>query len=382
MTLTKQKIVTVGWTYTSKCNLNCVHCYNSSSINPQSGEMPLDDAMGVLQRLRDYGVEDLNYGGGENTMVPQFWTIARYAKKLGFHQSLTTNGTLMDEAMADDCAELFDDVGVSIDFHQAMDNDKFRLSMGGGTFTKAVHAAKLLVERKVNMEVVMCLNRLNCKPETLQGMIEMCEGLGVGSLRMNTFRPVGRGEYDTQLTMNPQELEQAYRFFFDKMSKNSTKITTPDPLFSLLGGQYMTDIGCPCGKTSMRIQSNGDVTPCVFMPISAGNILRDSIDDIHNSELFQRFQHQEPIGKCTICPRWNICKGGCIGRKWALNGSFDGPDPLCWWEPGMAVGILPELVNQGSYNIHERYLCTFYFPIEQKREEVAPLAMAISGAYR
>ncbi|MFH1898037.1 MAG: radical SAM protein [Candidatus Desantisbacteria bacterium] len=377
MTLTKttQKIVTVGWTYTSKCNLNCVHCYNSSSINHQAGEMPLDDAMRVLQRLKDYGVEDINYGGGENTMVPQFWAIARYAKKLGFHQSLTTNGTLMDEDMADACAELFDDVGVSIDFHQSAPNDEFRLSMGGGTFTKAVHAARLLVDRKVNIEVVMCLNRLNCKPETLQGMIEMCEGLGVGSLRMNTFRPVGRGEYDTRLTMNPQELEEAYRFFFDKMSAKSTRITTPDPLFSLLGGQYMTDTGCPCGKTSMRIQSNGDVTPCVFMPLSAGNILRDSIDDIQNSELFQRFQHQEPTGKCSICPRWNICKGGCIGRKWALNGSFDGPDPLCWWEPGMAVGILPELVNSGNYNIHERYLCTFYFPISQ-REEAAPLAMA------
>ncbi|MDI6781436.1 MAG: radical SAM protein [bacterium] len=375
MTLTKQKIVTVGWTYTSKCNLNCVHCYNSSSMNHQDDELSLDDAVSVLEKLKDYGVEDINYGGGENTMLPQFWAIAKYAKELGLHQSLTTNGTIMTETMADACAELFDDVGVSIDFHQAISNDKFRLSMNGGTFTKAVHAAKLLVRRKVNTEIVMCLNRLNCKPETLQGMIEMCEGLGVGSLRMNTFRPVGRGEYDKQLTMNPQELEGSYRFFFDKMSENGTTITTPDPLFSLLGGQYMTDSGCPCGKTSMRIQSNGDVTPCVFMSLSAGNILRDSIDDIYNSELFQRFQHQEPVGKCSICPRWNICRGGCIGRKWALNGSFDGPDPLCWWEPGMAMGILPELVNPGSYNIHERYLCTFYFPIET--QQMASMVMAV-----
>ncbi|MBI4778418.1 radical SAM protein [Candidatus Desantisbacteria bacterium] len=90
MTLTKQKIVTVGWTYTSKCNLNCVHCYNSSSINHQDDEMSLDDAMGVLQKLKAHGVEDINYGGGENTMLPQFWTIARYAKEIGLHQSLTT----------------------------------------------------------------------------------------------------------------------------------------------------------------------------------------------------------------------------------------------------------------------------------------------------
>jgi radical SAM protein with 4Fe4S-binding SPASM domain len=373
------RIVTVGWTYTSKCNLNCVHCYNSSSIH-KNDELSIDDAIVVLHKLKDYGVEDINYGGGENTMLPQFWAIAKYGKELGFHQSLTTNGTLIDEDMADACAELFDDVGVSIDFHVEQKNDEFRVSREGGTFNKAIQAVKLLVARGVNTEVVMCLTRLNCNQKTLQGMIELCKDLKVNSLRINIFRPVGRGMLDKHLTMTARELEATYKFFFDKMSSSGAFITTPDPLFSLLGGKYITDKGCPCGKTSMRIQSNGEVTPCVFIPLSAGNILQKSMTEIYNSELFKKFQNQQPKGKCSICPRWNICRGGCVGRKWAINGTFDGPDPLCWWEPGMEVGILPELVKPESYNIHERYLCTFYFPIEQgKKCDDTSIATVLQG---
>lgn len=368
------RITTVGWTYTSKCNLNCRHCYNKSTNNPYQKEIGLQKAVEVLSKLKEYGIKEINYGGGENTMVEEFWQISITAKEMGFKQSLTTNGVLMDENMADMCQERFSygDVGVSIDFPSAKDNNAFRLGKDENVFKRSIRAVELLVKRGLEVEIVMCLSRLNCQPEIIQRMIELCKSLGVGNLRMNTFRPVGRGEFDRQLTMDAQDLKRSYSFLFESMGNSGYDTTTPDPLSSLLGGKFSSTQGCPCGKTSMRIQSNGEVSPCVFVSLSGGNILKQSVDEIYNSLLFRKFQHQERSGKCTLCPRWDVCKGGCVGRKWAIKRTFDGPDPLCWWEPGEDIEGYPQMVSSQSYNIHERYLCTFYYPINGHKQDDNP----------
>ena len=47
--------------------------------------------------------------------------------------------------------------------------------------------------------------------------------------------------------------------------------------------------GCPAGRIYCNIQPNGNVTPCMFMPEYpvAGNLRKQSFEDIWNGETFQ-----------------------------------------------------------------------------------------------
>ncbi|MBI5871583.1 SPASM domain-containing protein [archaeon] len=97
----------------------------------------------------------------------------------------------------------------------------------------------------------------------------------------------------------------------------------------------------------MRIQPNGEVSPSVFLHLSGGNILKKSITDILNSDLFKAARNRDLTGtKCEFCIFKERCNGGCADAAYLEYGSFNMPDPLCWFN--------------SEWNVHEKYLCTAY----------------------
>ena len=78
------------------------------------------------------------------------------------------------------------------------------------------------------------------------------------------------------------------------------------------------------------VQPDGTVTPCVFMPISLGNVRERRFMEIwRNSQvvdLLQRRDHLKP--SCGVCPHKTIC-GGCRARAYAYFGDISAPDPGC-----------------------------------------------------
>jgi MoaA/NifB/PqqE/SkfB family radical SAM enzyme len=69
-----------------------------------------------MDDLKAFGVPVLILSGGEPLMRPDMFDIAARAKGMGFYIGLSTNGTLIDEPMADRVAAAgFDYVGISLD---------------------------------------------------------------------------------------------------------------------------------------------------------------------------------------------------------------------------------------------------------------------------
>ena len=112
-------------------------------------------------------------------------------------------------------------------------------------------------------------------------------------------------------------------------------------------------MGCIAGITYCRIYANGDVTPCPYLPISAGNVREQSFAEIwHHSEVFSTLRDISRLtGKCGRCHYRSIC-GGCRARAYqgggtlstgwcdglalpaALHGELCGEDPWCPYDPG------------------------------------------------
>jgi radical SAM protein with 4Fe4S-binding SPASM domain len=92
---------------------------------------------------------------------------------------------------------------------------------------------------------------------------------------------------------------------------------------------------CPCGTQYCRITPDGQLTPCPYIPTSAGDLRTESFADIwRESSLFRTLRGQSDAlgGRCGRCEYRAVC-GGCRARALALTGDVMAEDPSCAYEP-------------------------------------------------
>jgi len=90
--------------------------------------------------------------------------------------------------------------------------------------------------------------------------------------------------------------------------------------------------GCTAGRGFVYIKANGEVWPCPFVGVSAGNLRERPFSEIWcNSKVFQNLRQREKTlkGKCGECRFVDIC-GGCRSRAWALQNDYLSEDPSCF----------------------------------------------------
>src|SRR5271165_989070 len=88
------------------------------------------------------------------------------------------------------------------------------------------------------------------------------------------------------------------------------------------------------GKGLVFISHLGEVYPSGFLPLSGGNVRRQSLADIYrNSPLFRKLRDSKNLeGKCGACEYREIC-GGSRARSFAMTGNLFAEEPYCVYEP-------------------------------------------------
>jgi radical SAM protein with 4Fe4S-binding SPASM domain len=100
---------------------------------------------------------------------------------------------------------------------------------------------------------------------------------------------------------------------------------------------------CPAGKYYCRITPEGDVTPCPYMPVAAGNLRRASFADVwRGAPVFDDLREPKLGGRCGACEFSKIC-GGCRCRAYATSGDYLAEDPACAYQPGTHGGTTIDL---------------------------------------
>jgi radical SAM protein with 4Fe4S-binding SPASM domain len=94
--------------------------------------------------------------------------------------------------------------------------------------------------------------------------------------------------------------------------------------------------GCSAGVSGITILPNGNVTPCRRLPLSLGNVQKDSIRDIWaSSPVLEALRDRSRYkGRCGSCSRWAVCRG-CRAIAYAFARSrgeddFLADDPQCF----------------------------------------------------
>jgi radical SAM protein with 4Fe4S-binding SPASM domain len=87
------------------------------------------------------------------------------------------------------------------------------------------------------------------------------------------------------------------------------------------------------------VSHTGEVFPCGYLPLSAGNVKEQPFSEIWNhSPLFNRFRDVDLLeGKCGECEFKKVCLG-CRARAYYATGDFLAEEPLCVYQPKILRG--------------------------------------------
>jgi len=141
----------VIWNLIRRCNLTCKHCYSISGDVDFPGELSTAEVFRVMDDLKAFRVPVLILSGGEPLMRRDIFEISARAKAMRFYVGLSSNGTLVDAAMADRVGDVgYDYVGISLD-GIGETHDRFRRKQGA--YAEALNGLRLLRDRGIKVGV-------------------------------------------------------------------------------------------------------------------------------------------------------------------------------------------------------------------------------------
>jgi len=368
----------VFWETTAGCNLSCIHCRRitvADKLLPQ--DLSTAEAYQMIDNLASYGRPILVLSGGEPLFRPDIFDIAAHASSAGLIVALATNATLIDREAAQRLKEAgVRRVSVSFDGADAATHDIFR---GPGAFDRALagigHLRAIGLPFQINTTVAR--HNVHQMAETLA----LAEEIGAVALHLFLLVPVGCGvEIADDQQITPEEYEAVLNWMYDAemSSELELKATCAPHYFRIVrqrqaeerrqgvirpgpqslrrqkeagghpggghsgsgghpgGGHPMNAMtkGCLAGTGVAFISHRGEVFPCGYLPVEAGNIRRQPFQTIwQESELFGELRNPELLGgKCGVCEFKLVCSG-CRARALGMTGDYLGEEPFCTYEP-------------------------------------------------
>jgi mycofactocin radical SAM maturase len=317
--------VNLTWEVTQQCNLRCSHCLSASGC-PAENELSTREAFDLIDQLSAASVFQINFGGGEPFIRPDFYQILEKCHEKNIMTCISTNGLLLNEENVADLAQKSDlvSIQVSIDGATPATCDAIR---GPGTFDGAIQAVKLLASTPIATSINTVLTAQNA--DEIPALHALAQSMDV-SFRASRFRPSGRGQE------NWEKLRPTARqlITFSNWLNGCPDVRTGDSFFSLTP-QERQGLGlnlCGAAKLTCCVGPTGDVFPCAFLQSErfyAGSIRQSAFLDVwDNAKIFQSFRSLR-IHSCEDCKRFDQCHGGCPAVAYHLKNEIDGGDPEC-----------------------------------------------------
>jgi radical SAM protein with 4Fe4S-binding SPASM domain len=138
---------------------------------------------------------------------------------------------------------------------------------------------------------------------------------------------------------------------------------------------------CPAGKYYCRITPEGDVTPCPYMPVAAGNLRTASFAELWGgAPVFADLRDPALGGRCGACEFSRIC-GGCRCRAYATHGDYLAEDPACAYQPGGHGGQVIELPDTLTFGLPVDYELTWEDAARERLRAIPSFArgMVVKG---
>jgi radical SAM protein len=362
----------VFWETTRACLLACRHCRASAQPLGLPGELTPEEGRDFVRSLTEFGrpYPVLVLTGGDVLMREDTFALARLAAALKIPVALAPSVTPMLTLDAVGRMRVAGVKAVSISLDGATPRTHEDIRGVEGHFEQTLAAIRMLRRHGFVVQVNTAVMRENV--EELAEVAALLDRLDVNVWEVFLLVRTGRGGQLEELT--PAEnldlchfLYDAsrYRFvvrtveapFFRRVvaGRNGEAPLGPGPLYDRLSARLVELLGPPRGEPKAQTKGtrdgqgivfvgyDGDVYPAGFLPLTVGNVRRDSLARIYReSALLRDIRSGRFTGRCGTCGFTDLC-GGSRSRAFAATGDPLGDDPACPFlhEPGYALGSIP-----------------------------------------
>jgi radical SAM protein with 4Fe4S-binding SPASM domain len=357
----------VSWNLTYRCNLACEHCYLDAGGSPlvdsdnfaDRSELGTDDCYKVIDEIAAFAPECLTIlTGGEPLLRRDILDIVRRAADRGLWVVVGTNGVRITENVARRLADAgARGLSLSLDALDPDRHDRFRKVRGA--WCNTVEGAEIL--HRVNLPFIVQTTAGSHNLGELDAIADFAhDRLAAKVWNLYFLVPTGRGQFVSDITpaQYDEVLASLYRIqknYRGRMLVNAkcaphyiktvlehagdeadpVAMASPSPIRTYSDGAG----GCPAGTHYLGIRPNGDVTPCPYLPVFAGNLRNEGLSALWaSSPLFADIRRRTALGgRCGSCEMNTQC-GGCRARAYGMTGDLMAEDPLCTHTPGTFAG--------------------------------------------
>ncbi len=373
---TRERPFMIIWETTQACDLACRHCRAEAQSNHDPLALRTEEAKRLLDQVESFGKPRplFIFTGGDPFKRDDLFELVRYASDLGIPTGVSPSGT---PKLTGENLQRIKDAGakaisLSIDGSDARRHDDFRRVPG--SFYWTTNGWKMAREMGLKVQVNTTVSRYNL--HDLPNIFRLVAERGALTWSLFFLVPVGRAQQDDEIT--PGEYEAVMHFLYDAGKYVSAKPTEGHhfkrvvlqraileekgidahqyfdlhPAYLVLKrdlDRIVQDLALLSKETGMKrapmhinagngfvfISVRGEVFPSGFLPISGGNVRKDSLIDIYRSSaLFCELRDISNFeGRCGRCEFVSVC-GGSRSRAYAISGDPLAEEPFCTYQPG------------------------------------------------
>jgi radical SAM protein with 4Fe4S-binding SPASM domain len=330
----------VVWELTLRCDLACRHCSSRAGL-ARDDELDTDEALDVVAQLADLGVGEVTLIGGEAYLRDDWTRIVGALRDEGIDVTMVTGGrgmTAERARMAKECG--VQSASVSVDGLSAS-HDALRGVVG--SFDSAMNAIANLRAAGVAVSANTQIGRTNVRD--IEPLLDVIGDAGAHSWQLQITVAMGRAADAPHLLLEPFHMIEAMPMLArvkERADRAGVRIWPGNNIGYF--GPYESTLrsmqpecrrgSCLAGRTSMGIESNGDVKGCPSLPAEyvGGNVRRARMVDIWERSAQLRFGRDRTVdelwGECARCYYAEECMAGCTWTAHSLFGRR-GNNPFC-----------------------------------------------------
>jgi radical SAM protein with 4Fe4S-binding SPASM domain len=335
---------------TRRCPLECQHCYNNLPMGDQearSREMTTEEHFKMLDELVEMGCFWLIYTGGEIFARKDFLEIYTYAKRKGFLITLFTNGTLINEKIADYLVE-WPPFAIEITLYGRTRETYEALTAIPGSYDRCLRGIRLLRERGLPVKLKTVATTIN--KHEVSAMRQFAEEeLGVEFKMDGQINPrIDCSQSPLAVRLSPEDVValdmhapkgvSEYRRLSKYELENPPNLAKNDTVYF-----------CGGGLNSFAINAYGEMGICVISQQETFDIRRDGLEPAWEHSLRElRARKRTRVTKCIQCRIQSLC-GMCPANGEMENGDRESPvEFLCNVAHLRAAVIGVETPNHGE----------------------------------
>lgn len=297
---------------TSACNLHCSGCWAAEYGNKLN--LSFDELDSIITQGKAMGTYMYIYSGGEPLVRKA--DIIRLCEKHNDCMFLAfTNGTLIDEAFADEMLRVRNFVpALSIEG----DRKSTDARRGEGTYDKVIKAFEILRRKKLIFGASLCYTSLNTEVLGSDAYFDFLINEGCKFAWYFTYMPVGVGA-PTDLIATASQREYMYH----QIRKFRNDTATAKPMFTMdfwNDAEYIS--GCIAGgRKYLHINANGDIEPCAFIHYSDSNIRTHTLAEAYKRPLFSAYRVGQPFNHNHLLPCPLLDNQGALAKMVHRSGA-------------------------------------------------------------